>query len=426
MNQFIFFVGNLISAFSRKLNLGNGSTWPGHIALFLNKNFVTEILNTRNVQTVFVVGTNGKTTTSKLLATILEKNNIKTMLNSSGANLLNGVASSLIINSAYLKGSEKKLAILEIDENALSVISKIVEPDYLIALNLFRDQLDRYGEIDSISGKWKETINNYKNTILILNSDDPQIAFLGFKTKLKCYYFGLDEKALETKVVQHGADSIICPNCTEKLIFDCFYFSHLGKWSCPKCGFKRPMPNISSFSVNPLSGTYAKYDILASVMLSKILKIDEKKIQEALESFVPAFGRQEEITYKNKKIKIFLSKNPISFNESLDTIIKLKGKNFVFALNDKIPDGLDVSWIWDIDFERLLEKDINVFVCGDRAYDMSLRLKYTECFNQVFEDFEQGISKILDNLESNETLYILPNYSAMLDIRKTLTGKKIL
>ncbi len=426
MNNLIFFLGKALSFVSTRLNLGNGSTWPGHIALKLNKKFVQEVLKKNKLKTVFVVGTNGKTTTSKLIETILEKNNIKIMINSSGANLLSGVASSLIINSDFLGNLKKEVAIFEVDENALSVLSEKIEPDYLIALNLFRDQLDRYGEIDSIAKKWKKTIGKYKNTTLILNADDPQIAFLGLKLKLKTYYFGLSEKSLQTKLIQHGADSILCPNCMTKLNFESYYFSHLGIWDCPNCQLKRPKPDMTSFSYYPLSGTYAIYNTLASVVFSKALGLENAQIEKALKEFKPAFGRQEEIIYKNRKVKIFLSKNPISFNESLDTVNKLNGKNLLFALNDQIPDGLDVSWIWDIDFERLLEKDMNISVCGDRKEDLSLRLKYTDCFNHVFTDLELGITKILGNLDDSETLYILANYSAMLEIRKILTGKKIL
>ncbi len=426
MNYLIFFLGRLISSLSTTFNLGNGSTWPGHIALKLNKNFIKEIVKSSNLKIIFVIGTNGKTTTSKLIQTVLGENGLNVLTNSSGANLLNGVASSLILNRNLLKENKKNFAILEIDENAFPNISKEIEPDYVIALNLFRDQLDRYGEIDTIIKKWKKTIQNFQKTTLILNADDPQIAYLGYKFDLKKYFFGLEDKSLEKKEIQHGADSVLCPNCSFKLTFSAHYFSHLGKWACDKCKYKRENPDLSKFPYYPLEGTYSIYDTLACVILAKDLGIKDKDIQHALKNFVPAFGRQEEIIYGNQKIKIILSKNPISFNESLDTVKKLGGKNMIFALNDRIPDGLDVSWIWDIDFENILEKDMNIYIFGDRASDMSLRLKYADHFNQIIENLEDGIKKISNGLEKNETLYILPNYSAMLDIRKNITGKKIL
>lgn len=426
MNFLIILIGKLISLFSSVTNLGNGSTWPGHIALKLNKNFVNDYLRNTNTKTILIVGTNGKTTTSKLIRTIL-KNNGKTFLhNKSGANLLNGVASSIILSSNLLAKLEKDFAIFEIDENALSLIVDKISPDYIVALNLFRDQLDRYGELNTISKKWSKSISKLKQTTLILNSDDPEIAYLGRNTKLKTLYFGLEEETLKNNVLQHGADSILCPNCNNKLTFKSYYFSHLGDWTCKNCKFKRPNPDLSKFSFYPLTGTYSLYDILASVLLTKTLGIKDKDIESALKKFKPAFGRQETINYKGKEIQIFLSKNPISFNESLSTIKNLGGKNLLIILNDKIPDGLDVSWIWDIDFESILERDMNITITGSRKYDMSLRFKYTEQFVHIAKNLEDALNKTVDNLEKNEKLYILPNYSAMLEVRKILTGKEIL
>lgn len=426
MNKIIIFLGRSLSFLSQKLNLGNGSTWPGHFALMLNKNFIKQVLKDSKVKIIFITGTNGKTTTSKLIQTILNSNGHKVIANPSGANLLNGIASSLISSRDYLNQKKDVYAIFEIDENAFPIVSNEIEPDFLISLNLFRDQLDRYGEIDAISKKWKKTIEKFSKTTLILNSDDPQISFLGFKNNLKTYYFGLDDKSLERTTVQHGADSILCPNCSERLEFSSYYFSHLGIWSCKNCNFKREKPTLNKFSYYPLTGTYALYDILAAVLLCSRLGLKDSEIIKGLKNFKPAFGRQEELVYRGTKIEILLAKNPISFNESLDTAKKLGCKSLIFALNDRIPDGLDVSWIWDIDFENLLSKDMNIFTFGDRASDMTLRLKYANHFTQQINNFEEGLDKIIENLEDNEKLFILPNYSAMLDIRKILTGKKIL
>lgn len=426
MNFLILALGKFFSFISTRLNFGNGSTWPGHIALKINKNFLKQALEKKDIKIIFVVGTNGKTTTSKILQTILNENKIKTIINSSGANLLNGIASSLILNSDLNGKLNANVIILEIDENVLPLIANFIEPDFLIALNLFRDQLDRYGEIDTIAKKWQATLSKFKKTILILNSDDPQMAFLGENKKLKSYYFGLEEKDLELKQHQHAADSLLCPRCNTRLNFDSFYFSHLGKWECKKCALKRPIPNLSKFNTLPLSGTYAKYNIFAAVLTCKLLNLTNENIENALKTFTPAFGRQEKLKFKNKNIQLFLSKNPISLNESLDTVKKLNGKTIIFGLNDRIPDGLDVSWIWDVEIEKLVEKDMNIYTYGDRAYDMSLRLKYAEKFNRVIENLELDLDKIINNLDDKEILYILPNYSAMLDVRKILTGKKIL
>ena len=426
MKILLILFAKVFSYLSKFLNLGNGSTWPGHIALKLNPNIINDILDSSNAQTIAIVGTNGKTTTTKLLETILQNNNKTVMINSSGANLLNGIASSLLLNSSNSGKLKKDFAIFELDENVLPGFLEKIEPDYIIALNLFRDQLDRYGEINTISKNWKVSLGKLQKSKLILNADDPQMSYLGKDTKLKTYYFGLNEKTLETNIMQHAADSILCPNCEHPLEFDAFYFSHLGIWECPNCGFKRSKEIFTNFSYFPLQGTYAKYDILAAVLTAKQIGFKDEQIKSALEKFTPAFGRQEELVYKGKQIGLFLSKNPISLNESLSTANEIGAKTLLLILNDNIPDGLDVSWIWDVDFEQILSKDTNIIVSGLRAYDMAIRLKYANLFVHIVEDINESIELALKNLEKDEKLFILPNYSAMLKTRKILTGKKIL
>lgn len=425
-NFFAIFLGKFIIAFSNLTNLGSGSTWPGHIALKLNKNFVKDALTRSQTKIVIVAGTNGKTTTGRLITSIVRENGKTYLQNKAGANLLNGLASA-VVKGVGLNGRLKQdYLVFESDEYALPVILKQIKPPYIVCLNLFRDQLDRYGEIDSIAKRWKKSFETLtKETTLILNADDPEISYLGNKTKAKVLYFGLDETS-ELNSLKHGADSIHCPNCSQKLDYKTIYFSHLGDWKCPNCGLSRPKLDVSNIGFHPLVGTYNKYNTLSAYLFAKTEKIKDSTINSAFKSFTPAFGRQESLVYKNKKIQLFLSKNPTSFNESLQTIKELGGKNLLILLNDKIPDGLDVSWIWDIGFERILEKDVNLAVSGDRVYDMALRLKYADFFTHVDEDSDKLLDQMIDNLDENETLYILPNYSAMLDIRKTITGKKLL
>lgn len=431
MNFLIILFGKIFIFLSKLLNLGNGSTWPGHIALKLNSNFIKNNLSRSRIKIIVIAGTNGKTTTGTLISHVLSSTGKSVIHNASGANLINGL-SSTIINNASLSLARERLAkldqdylIFECDENALPEIIRQTNPDYVIALNLFRDQLDRYGEIDSITKKWNESFKQLSNkSTLILNADDSQIAHLGKNVKAHVKYFGLDEPG--HKELKHGADSTHCPKCGELLSFEKVFFSHLGIWKCTNCKLKRPIPDLTNFSTYPLSGTYNKYNTLATVILAKLEDVNEAIIHEAFNRFTPAFGRGEKIIYKGKSIQIFLSKNPTSFNESLETIKELNGKNLLFILNDRIPDGLDVSWIWDINLEDILTKDMNIAVTGERMFDMSLRLKYGGFFAHHNDNVQTMLNTMLNSLESDETLYILPNYSAMLDIRKLLTGKKIL
>lgn len=426
MNTASIFFGKSVMLFSQIFNLGSGSTWPGHIALKLNKNFISDILKNTNAKIIIICGTNGKTTTGRLTTSIIRENNKTYLQNKAGANLVNGFASTLIRGSNLLGSVNKDYIIFESDENALSKVLLEVKPDYLICLNLFRDQLDRYGEVDSVAKKWQEAIKNLTDkTKLILNADDPQIAYLSNFTKNKSYFFGL-EKTKETSTIKHGADTTHCPKCFEKLNFSTVFYSHLGIWNCPKCGLKRPTPDIEKFEYYPLPGTYNKYNTLAAALFAKVEDINNSKVKKAYECFTPAFGRGEKINYKNKTIQVFLSKNPTSFNESLSTVNELNGNNVLLVLNDRIPDGLDVSWIWDIDVENLINKEWNVCVAGDRVYDMGLRMKYADIFSHVEPDLEKAINNMTDSIDKDDTLYILSNYSAMLEVRRILTGKKIL
>lgn len=422
MNTVLIAFGKLLSFLIKKFNLGNGSTWPGHIALKINPDFITNILGNSNAKVILITGTNGKTTTAKLIETILRDNGKKVYSNISGANLLNGFASLLIDKSQNGKINADFL-IFEVDENVVPLIS--FSPDYVISLNLFRDQLDRYGEIDTISKNWARAYGNFdKKTIFVLNRDDPQIYYLSKNLNKKVLFFGLNEETKD-KPLEHAADSVICPNCGFDLSYEKIYFSHLGKWQCKKCGLQPQDSNIEDLNFYPLPGTYNKYNTLAAVLLCKEIGIPLEKILKSLKKFTPAFGRQEELEFNSKKIKLFLAKNPTSFNESLRTIVQLNARNVLLVLNDRIPDGTDISWIWDVDFE-ILPKNIKVGVSGDRVYDLALRLKYAQIKCDYYENLNQAIKKSIDDLISNDTLYVLPTYSAMLETRKILTGKKIL
>jgi len=428
MNTLLILLGNLLSSISRFFNLGSGSTWPGHIALSLNPNFIQQILNKNNLRIILIAGTNGKTTTGKLIQAILEESGKKVFQNQAGANLLNGIASSLIFNSNLLGMIKKDFAIFEIDENTLpAILKEVISPDYIVILNLFRDQLDRYGEVNTISKKWGDSIQHLlPKTTLILNADDPQVAFLG-KSRSNTLYFGINLQKNKNEKFQHASDSIYCPNCNAKLIYKITCFSHLGDWTCKECGYMHPQKTFISSPYYPLSGAYNEYNTNAATLLTQTLNLKKGKIIVSLKNFKPAFGRQEILKINGKKVQIFLSKNPTGFNESLKTITSLNAKNLLLLLNDRIPDGRDVSWIWDVDFEDFSSQFRNIVVSGDRAHDMGLRLKYAEFKKfKIEENLTKALTTTLRDMTNDETLYILATYSAMLDVRKILTGRKIL
>jgi len=430
-NRILIHQGKLLSRVIKSANLGNGSTWPGHLALQFNKNFIKDILKNSKTIVIFVIGTNGKTTTTSLIAHILQQAGKKVIQNSSGANLLNGIASTLLLNTSESEQIAADYIIFEIDESTFPLACQEITPDVIIMLNLFRDQLDRYGEINTIALKWQEALAALpKDTQLILNADDPQIAYLGKKSPLNELYFGVDEKGRKTPLIDHASDSTYCPNCGEKLKYTKKYYSHLGVWSCPSCQLVRPTHVKTSSFFYPLDGMYNRYNTNAATLLCSSLGVPDEIVKNSLGSFKPVFGRQEKITFEGKNIEIILAKNPAGMDQSIEAIMEKNASNLLLLLNDRIADGHDVSWIWDIDIENLLTlPKITLSLSGDRAYDLALRFKYAEADLStltISDDLVTAIKGAVLATPQNETLYILATYTAMLDARKILTGKKIL
>ncbi|MCL5675591.1 MAG: Mur ligase family protein [Patescibacteria group bacterium] len=502
---FVTLVGKFVMRFSQSLNLGHGSTWPGHIALKFYPQILSFYASQLKKGLVLVAGTNGKTTTVKMLRTILEKKGYKIVYNESGANLLNGIASAFLSKSNLRGNIEVDYAVFEVDEATLPLIinnltsfwgvrqrrtapesdsgqSRITTGGFwtsqndgkqltIVLLNLFRDQLDRYGEVDNIARKWKKALEKLpKEASVILNGDDPQVAFLGEKLSCQTLFFGLEDNDKFLKEKEHATDSVYCPSCGSRLSYEGIYYSHLGKWFCPKCHLKRPIPNLSHWK-SPLPGLYNLYNTLAAVLASQSLGVLNEEIADSLTYFKPAFGRQEEFDIRGKKVKVFLAKNPVGVNEAIRTIISFEKQRVtyssnevrssrsstsnsrivvVLALNDNIPDGRDVSWIWDVEYEELLPHCKKIICTGQRAYDMGLRIKYgietqksklksqnskvksngqtIQQFNNLIieENLNKAVEMGLKSVNNEETLYILPTYSAMLSVRKILGGRKIL
>jgi len=440
----IIFLGKLVALVSHLLNIGAGGTWPGEIALRIDQDILKKFAKQVRNGIILIAGTNGKTTTAKMVKTILRDGGI-IIHNDSGANLLNGLTSAFINKASWFGKIDASWVVFEVDEATLPLVLAEFTPKIVVLLNLFRDQLDRYGEIDLIAEKWEKALKKLPRSLtVILNADDPQIAHLGKDLSAKVLYFGLNDPKIFLTDLQHATDSIYCLDCGGRLKYVGIYFSHLGVWSCEKCGLKRPMVNLSEWNY-PLPGVYNRYNTLAAVLTAKSLGIEDKMIKMAVNNFVPAFGRQEEFTKEGKRIKLLLSKNPTGFNESLRTLKEFPGKKktVLLALNDRIPDGRDVSWIWDVDTEELVKNVVRaIIITGDRAYDMGLRIKYSSSSEfqisnfpglparagkfQIEKELKKAIFLGLEQTPKMETLYVLSTYSAMLEVRKILAGRKIL
>ncbi|SDO12204.1 UDP-N-acetylmuramyl tripeptide synthase [Paenibacillus sp. yr247] len=422
------FSGKTAGKLSRLLG-NNGSTLPGVVALKIDPNIIRKL--SRHIKHfIFITGTNGKTTTSNLLAHLLRSTGMKILNNSEGANMISGVAACLINNTSILGHIDYDYAVLEIDEASLPVILKQITPQMLIITNFFRDQLDRYGEIDMLIKDIEKAIHPIE-TKMILNADDPNVFRLSSHNKDNIYY-GLGKKAY--MFGDYGmSESKYCPMCGEEMLYDHIHFNQLGFFSC-SCGFERPIPNyeIDNIQSNPLTfslknetyqmnmtGTYNVYNALAAITCAAELGIQDRNIKKSLHNFHLTNGRMQLFFYKGFPYIVNLNKNPSGMNVSLSEILSTHyEKQIVFFINDFIADGRDVSWIWDIDFECLQREDIKRIICsGSRTSDIMLRLKYAGIDPNKVIKIPSIEKAIQDAFSHPMPTYFLPTYTALQEVK---------
>jgi lipid II isoglutaminyl synthase (glutamine-hydrolysing) len=427
-------VAKSVTFIVRLLRLGAASVLPGSIARRIEPRILELLSQQVKNGVILIAGTNGKTTTALLLCTILERKGYRVTHNSTGANLENGLMTALLESTNLLGTLNTDYAILEVDENIVPRVLKPLQPRIILCLNLFRDQLDRYGEVDTISKRWTKVISTLPaKTVVIPNADDPTLSNLGQQLPQRVLFFGLNEPEHYLEAIPHAVDSIYCPKCGHSLDYKGVYLSHLGDFTCPKCGFTKSKPTLESSEWSQiLVGLYNKYNTLAAATAAIELGVDEVTIRDTINNFQAAFGRAEDLVINGKRVRILLSKNPVGTNETIRVVTQSTDKTTLLVLNDRTPDGTDVSWIWDVDTEKLVERGGTLVVSGDRLYDMALRLRYSQKSPEsninliVEEDLRQAIATALEHTPDNETLHILPTYSAMLEVREVLTGRKIL
>lgn len=420
-----------------------GNAAPGLIALKIDNNFLVRQKNNFSFHIV-ISGTNGKTTTARMVSAILKKDQHIFIHNRSGSNLLRGLVSAIIAGKKKLK--KKPIGLWEVDEAVLPKAIHQLKPKIIIITNLFRDQLDRYGEIDILANKWLTALKNTnKKAKIILNGNDASLINLGRKLKNKIIFFGLETKKSKLNQINHSADATFCPLCLKPLAYTQVYFSHLGNFSC-SCGFCQPAKIIKAVSIKTgnnktlirlnysekklslklnITGLFNVYNALAAISTAFALNFDLKKSVKALEKFTPAFGRMETIKTKNKTIKLILVKNPTGFNQAINSVANLNYSLMLLALNDKLADGTDVSWIWDVNFEKLAKLKTKFIISGDRAGDLALRLKYAGIRQKriilISNDLKTCLEKIFKSRAKKVCL--LPTYTAMLSVRRLLKNK---
>ena len=442
----VILISKVIIKLLRLFNKG-GTTLPGKIAKTLYNDVLKSLASQLTI--IMVTGTNGKTTTTKIIGQILTENGIEHITNKSGANLVSGIT-TIFIESATILGKFKvQTTLLEIDEAAFNIICNVLEPDVLVVTNFFRDQLDRYGELYTTLNNVKSGISKHKKTKLILNADDSLCASIGKDSDKQALYFGFSPDAYENSDERINTDATFCIYCKEKYQYTNRVFSHLGGFYCTNCGYTKPTTDItceevvelksaytvirfsnsegSFYAKINLPGLYNVYNALAAISLSQVLGLPINKTINALGSFQSGFGRMETINVESKFIKVILVKNPTGFDQVLSYLLTEENPTVVaFAINDKIADGTDISWLWDVDFEKLCsmkEKLSFVYTSGVRAEDMAVRLKYAGLNSDkinIAKDYNDLINQGLSKTLEKHSFYILPTYTAMLDIRQIL------
>jgi len=428
--------------------LGRGGTsLPGKAALKIYPELLS-VLSDR-FRVIMITGTNGKTTTSRIVAGMLDQAGIRYVSNKSGANLSSGIATT-IVSALSLSGKPLvRTVLLETDEAAFRTVAPMLKPEIAIVTNFFRDQLDRYGELYTTLNNVREGIKGTPETRLILNADDSLCASLGRDVPNQVIYFGLGDNVYPEDFVKANTDAAFCINCKSRYDYISSSFGHLGHFRCPSCGYERPGAQIECTQIleydnlsstieirTPsgkitaklaLPGLYNIYNALAGTAVGHLLELGENDLVRVLEGFECGFGRMESFEAEGRTFRMILVKNPTGFNQVLRYLMTQADKCVIaFIINDRIADGTDISWLWDVDFEILsfiLKKVRKFYVSGIRAEDMAVRLKYAGVpQDSIFieHDGNKLINSMIEASGEKENLYILPTYTAMLDIRKTL------
>jgi len=420
-----------------KLAGKKGSSAPGGFALKISPTVLSDLASQVKKEIIVVCGTNGKTTTNNLLYTILKSKGYNVVGNIIGANMLPGIACSFIDHASIFGTLNADYATIECDEASLRRIVPFITPDKVVITNLFRDQLDRFGEVDITVSLLNEALSKLPDVQLILNGDDPLSA--NFGNGKNCVYFGVDEKCnvslTETKEGRY------CAKCGSELNYNYVHYSQLGDYKCPSCGFERPELSYSAKDVDLADGLkfnvyngenkyafnlnyrgfYNIYNILASLAVINECNEGISDLESVFRAYKPQIARMEPFDIGGKTVILNLAKNPAGFNQAIATVLAdPKKKDVMIALNDGPGDGIDVSWIWDVDFEKLSGANVsNLVASGIRKDDLALRLKYAGFENvNVCENSKETLESFASG--SGEIAYILLNYTAMFSTQTNL------
>ena len=423
-----------LAAVAGRLIGRKSSASPGELALRICPTLIDDINKIVKNKVIVTCGTNGKTTTNNLMCSALEAKGYKVLCNRLGANMLNGIASAYVQAAGISGRLEADYACLEIDEAYTPLVFKRVKPDIMVITNLFRDQLDRYGEIDITVDIIKRAIGEAGKVKLVLNADDPLCVQFSRVEGADAVFYGISEKVLPQ--VDDTKEGRFCPICGTELDFEFYHYSQLGAYKCPSCGYGRPEPdydirNVSlktpiRFDINGKSmevnykGFYNIYNLAAVYAALDVSGEGTDDFGKLLEAYKPQIGRMQEFSF-NKPVILSLSKNPAGFNQAISTVnTDDRKKDVIIAINDLVNDGKDVSWLWDVDFHKIKDENLNTLsTTGIRVYDISLRFKYAGIDVDMMTDSMKAAVEAALRTDS-EVVYILVNYTALYSTERVL------
>jgi UDP-N-acetylmuramyl tripeptide synthase len=441
--------GKLAGVSGRLLRVGGGTSLPGLIARRIDPYILRSVIGASKAKKIVITGSNGKTTTARMTAAMAANNGNRVSHNREGSNMLQGVT-SVAVNFADIFGRlNSDVLIFEIDEGTMPLAMPEISPDVVVITNIFRDQLDRYGELYSVAKALNKTLEDLPaSSTILLNGNDPQVANFGKRAKARRIFFGIETTEVGTPVPEQSADIIRCIRCQEDLLYEVAYMSHLGIYRCPNCGYTLPPLDIAATSIKlapngqgpthlemrtpqgnmsleiSLPGLHNVYNAAAAIGASLAAGFEKEKIPAALSNIRPAFGRLEKIQAGGQTIYLSFVKNPTSFNLILRLIAQHPGKKHVLlAASRTIVDGEDFSWLWDVEIEEVAQDIVDVICSGNKPEELAMRLKYAEIPIEkisLIEDREAALDAALKNAGSGGTLYILSSYTPTNELRRIM------
>lgn len=445
-------LGRAAGTVVRRLGQGGGTALPGLVAGTLAPSLLERLAQQAGQGVVTVTGTNGKTTTTHLIAAILRAHGVQPLTNPSGSNLERGLVAAYVEDAdadGRIVEAPSRVGLFEVDEAVLARLFPRLSPRVAVFLNLFRDQLDRYGEVDSVRQGWDATLASAgPDCTLVLNADDPSIAQLAAGSRARVLTFGIDDPSAQLEGAEHASDARFC-RCGGRFAYDAIYMGHVGIWRCTSCGERRPDARVSARRIElgaegsrveveidgvpiaidiPMAGLYSVYNVLAAAAAAHALGVPAATIARAIAEAGPAFGRQERFAVEGRTVRVLLAKNPAGMNELLRALIagSPEGQplHVLAMLNDGVQDGQDVSWIYDADIEVLAGRPVTVTCSGDRADDFALRWHLAGIDpTAVIPDTEAALDSALRHTPQGARLDVVATYTAMIEVREALARR---